>query len=120
MKNQNSIAFFIEGKSTRKDMAPESQAAFRNGPRVCQSSLYWFAGQVFKAGIVVFAAFLALNLAFLLFLYYQGQRRPKGKGQYVALGSSFAAGPGVGKRDGDSPPLCMGSDSNYAHLVARE
>jgi lysophospholipase L1-like esterase len=38
--------------------------------------------------------------------------------QYVAMGSSIAAGPGVGARDPGSPPLCMRSSANYAHLFA--
>lgn len=39
--------------------------------------------------------------------------------QYVAMGSSFAAGPGVGRRAPGSSRLCGRSDSNYAHLLAR-
>lgn len=38
--------------------------------------------------------------------------------QYVAMGSSIASGPGVGVRDPGSPPLCMRSSTNYAHLFA--
>jgi lysophospholipase L1-like esterase len=38
--------------------------------------------------------------------------------KYVALGSSFGAGPGVGERASDSPSLCQQSGSNYAHLLA--
>jgi lysophospholipase L1-like esterase len=38
--------------------------------------------------------------------------------QYVAMGSSIASGPGVGTRDPGSPPLCMRSSTNYAHLFA--
>ena len=58
-------------------------------------------------------------LAVIGFLYYQGKRRPVGNRQYVAMGSSFAAGPGVGQRDPRSPLLCMRSAQNYAHLLAR-
>jgi lysophospholipase L1-like esterase len=39
---------------------------------------------------------------------------------YVALGSSFAAGPGVTTRAPDSPVLCMRSNDNYAHQLARK
>ena len=39
--------------------------------------------------------------------------------QYVAMGSSFAAGPGVGQRAANSPRVCMRSNDNYAHLLAR-
>jgi lysophospholipase L1-like esterase len=38
--------------------------------------------------------------------------------QYVAMGSSIAAGPGVGTRDPGSPTFCMRSSTNYAHLFA--
>lgn len=38
--------------------------------------------------------------------------------EYVALGSSFAAGPGVGERARDAPRLCLQSESNYPHLLA--
>jgi hypothetical protein len=40
--------------------------------------------------------------------------------QYVALGSSFAAAPGVGTRAQESPPACGQSSENYAHLLARK
>lgn len=38
---------------------------------------------------------------------------------YVALGSSYAAGPGIGERVSGSPLLCARSDANYAHVLAR-
>lgn len=37
---------------------------------------------------------------------------------YVAMGSSIAAGPGVGTRVPGSPALCMRSEENYPHLYA--
>ena len=40
--------------------------------------------------------------------------------RYVALGSSFAAGPGIPARAPGSPRRAGRSASNYAHLVARE
>ena len=39
---------------------------------------------------------------------------------YVAMGSSFAAGPGVATRVPGSPPGCARSTGNYAHLLARK
>ncbi len=39
--------------------------------------------------------------------------------EYVALGSSFAAGPGNVKRSKGSLALCFQSDANYPHLLAR-
>lgn len=38
--------------------------------------------------------------------------------KYVAIGSSFAAGPGVARRAPGSPIGCGRSDYNYAHLIA--
>jgi hypothetical protein len=52
-------------------------------------------------------------------LYWQGVRAPADGAEYVALGSSFAAGPGVGERAPDSPALCIRSATNYPHLVAQ-
>lgn len=40
--------------------------------------------------------------------------------QYVAMGSSFAAGPGVGTRTPESPFRCGRSADNYAHLFAQK
>ena len=39
--------------------------------------------------------------------------------RYVAMGSSFAAGPGLPVRAPGSPRRAARSASNYAHLVAR-
>jgi len=39
--------------------------------------------------------------------------------RYVAMGSSFAAGPGIGQRVPGSPRAAGRSTGNYAHLVAR-
>lgn len=38
--------------------------------------------------------------------------------KYVAMGSSFAAGPGLGKQAEGSPLNCGRSQNNYAHLLA--
>jgi hypothetical protein len=43
---------------------------------------------------------------------------PKGS-RYVAMGSSFAAGPGITPRASASPRRAGRSAGNYAHLVAR-
>lgn len=72
----------------------------------------------------LFAALLAglaiLALAALAVVYIQGKRRPTGAPDYVALGSSFASGPGLKPRSPGSPLLCARSDANYAHLLARK
>ena len=46
-------------------------------------------------------------------------RTPRGEAEYVALGSSFAAGPGDGQRATGSYFPCMRSSENYAHLFAQ-
>ena len=40
--------------------------------------------------------------------------------RYVAMGSSFGAGPGIPLRAPGSPRRAGRSASNYAHLVARD
>jgi lysophospholipase L1-like esterase len=55
----------------------------------------------------------------LVNLYSQGTATPAGNSEYVALGSSFAAGPGVTTRAFNSPNLCIRSNDNYAHILAR-
>lgn len=39
--------------------------------------------------------------------------------KYVAMGSSFAAGPGLGRQAEGSPLPCGRSQDNYAHLIAQ-
>jgi lysophospholipase L1-like esterase len=65
-------------------------------------------------GGIVLLAVLALA-----FVYVQGVRRPAGMPEYVALGSSFASGPGLEPRAPGSPLLCARSDGNYPHILAR-
>jgi lysophospholipase L1-like esterase len=43
---------------------------------------------------------------------------PEGS-HYAALGSSFAAGPGISSVEAGSPPRCARSVDNYAHQLAR-
>jgi len=50
-----------------------------------------------------------------------GSLRAQGSSpRYVALGSSYAAGPGIGPADLDAPPGCRQSINNYPHLLARK
>jgi len=50
---------------------------------------------------------------------YQAKRVPHGRPEYVALGSSFAAGAGLGKLEAGSPLLCARSVSGYPQQLAR-
>ncbi|WP_082944744.1 SGNH/GDSL hydrolase family protein [Mycobacterium sp. 852013-50091_SCH5140682] len=71
--------------------------------------------KVFGALVVVVLVLIGAAIAMV---YYQGKRAPAGNHDYVALGSSFGAGPGVPDRDPTSPTLCIRSDHNYAHQLA--
>ena len=69
---------------------------------------------------------LRLALAALLILLCLGswlvldaRRTPTGKPEYVALGSSYAAGAGLGTRQPGSPRLCQRSNDGYPPRLAR-
>jgi hypothetical protein len=59
-----------------------------------------------------------LALIVLGIVYWQGKRPPQGQPGYVALGSSYAAGPGLGERVPGSPFLCMRTADNYPRQLA--
>lgn len=59
------------------------------------------------------------TLAILLVLIYQGRHNAPGNPQYVALGSSFAAGLGLGDRAPGSPFACQRSINGYPQQLAR-
>jgi lysophospholipase L1-like esterase len=61
----------------------------------------------------------AVGLAILGFLYWQGRQAPPTDGAYVALGSSFAAGIGLGARAPGSPLHCLRTKAGYPALVAQ-
>lgn len=52
-------------------------------------------------------------------LVLQARGLPPGRPDYVALGSSYAAGPGLGARPDGSPVLCSRSVNGYPPLLAR-
>lgn len=64
-------------------------------------------------------ALLALIVLAVGFVWSQGQRTPKGRPEYVALGSSFAAGAGLGALEKGSPLLCARSVNGYPQQLAR-
>lgn len=68
-------------------------------------------------GVVALA--VACTLAILAMLMYQGRLKPVGEPQYVALGSSFAAGLGLGDRAPASPFACQRSVNGYPQQLAR-
>jgi lysophospholipase L1-like esterase len=62
---------------------------------------------------------LALIVAAVAVFAFQGGRTPKGRPDYVALGSSFAAGAGLGRLETGSPLLCARSINGYPQQLAR-
>lgn len=95
---------------TRRERRRQRRAARSLARRVVR-------GVVAAAGALV-AVVLILAASAVAVVHHQGVRTPAGDSQYVALGSSFAAGPGVGTRAPDSPTLCARSAENYAHRLA--
>ncbi len=69
--------------------------------------------------ITVFCVIIASVLLGLGVLYYQGRQRPNTNAEYVALGSSFAAGLGLGARVPGSPIVCQRSVNGYPQQLAR-
>lgn len=62
---------------------------------------------------------LALLVLAILVAVVQGRRDPVGEPRYVALGSSFAAGAGLGPLQKSSPLLCARSVGGYPPRLAR-
>lgn len=69
-------------------------------------------------GLVCLIAFGGLMV--FGYLYWQGSKAPDTSGEYVALGSSFAAGIGLGPEADGSPVQCLRSTGGYPSLVARQ
>lgn len=61
---------------------------------------------------------LLAGIALIVFVV-QGRRTPVGRPEYVALGSSFAAGAGLGRLQPGSPLLCARSIDGYPQQLAR-
>ena len=76
------------------------------------------ASWVKVGSIGVLGAAFALSIIGLGVLIVQGKRPPKRTAQYVALGSSFAAGFGLGPRLAGSPYACLKSSNGYPQQLA--
>lgn len=63
-------------------------------------------------------ALIALTLIALGVAIYQGRQTPTGTPIYVALGSSYAAGAGLGALQSGSPLLCARSVAGYPQQLA--
>jgi len=66
--------------------------------------------------VIAVVVIAVMGLAVLLI---EGRAAPDQSGEYVALGSSFAAGPGLGARAPGSPHACWRTIGNYPHQLAR-
>lgn len=62
---------------------------------------------------------LILTTATVAWFWHQGRRTPDGSPVYVALGSSYAAGAGLGRLQPGSPLLCARSINGYPQQLAR-
>lgn len=76
--------------------------------------------RVFAWIAIAFGVVALLALGLVAILYVQGQQRPSGTAEYVALGSSFAAGLGLGPRVEGSPIVCQRSANGYPAQLARK
>lgn len=63
--------------------------------------------------------FVALAVALTGWIYVAGRPSQPSPARYVAMGSSYASGPGITERAPDSPLFCARSRDNYAHQLAR-
>lgn len=74
----------------------------------------------FKRLLIVVVAVVGLLAAITLWLIIDARKTPDGAPVYVALGSSYAAGAGLGPRQPGSPILCQRSDNGYPSRLARK
>lgn len=73
-----------------------------------------------RKGCLGFVLLLLLVIAAVtLVAWIQGRATSKSRPEYVALGSSFAAGAGLGKLQGGSPVVCARSINGYPQQLAR-
>ena len=70
-----------------------------------------------RQGLILFCALGLAGCAAVVPAYAGTGLAPQGR--YVAMGSSFAAGPGVGALEAGAPSRCQRSADNYAHQLAR-
>lgn len=75
--------------------------------------------RISRAGLIGILALLALIAAATACAVAQGRRTPPGTPEYVALGSSFAAGAGLGPLERRSPLLCARSVNGYPQQLSR-
>ncbi len=69
--------------------------------------------------IAMLIGVIVVVLLTIALLFHQGRQRPDTNSEYVALGSSFAAGLGLGLRVPGSPIVCQRSVNGYPQQLAR-
>lgn len=74
---------------------------------------------VTKAFLWAAAVLLTFVALIAVWLVLDARRTPIGTPEYVALGSSYAAGAGLGPRQPGSPRLCQRSNNGYPPRLAR-
>ena len=72
-----------------------------------------------RIAFALVALVVSLGLLLTAVVFVQGQRKPTGSPVYVALGSSFAAGAGLGNLEAGSPWACARSVNGYPQRLAR-
>lgn len=72
-----------------------------------------------RACLAALTLVLAMVVAGVGVAWLQGRHTPQGRPEYVALGSSFAAGAGLGALEQGSPLLCARSVNGYPQQLAR-
>jgi lysophospholipase L1-like esterase len=70
--------------------------------------------------IAIVGLLIVLGLGATGFVYFQAASRTLEAARYVALGSSFASGPAIGEMTREAPSLCMQSEDDYPHQLARK
>ena len=73
-----------------------------------------------KLIFALFALVLFSIIGICSVMYVQARRSEGRSGQYVALGSSFAAGIGLGQRAPGSPFACVRTGGGYPSILARK
>jgi lysophospholipase L1-like esterase len=73
-----------------------------------------------RLGMGLLCLILLVGAGAFGFLCWQGSREVDNSGEYVALGSSFAAGIGLGPRAPGSPLHCLRTAGGYPAQVARQ
>jgi lysophospholipase L1-like esterase len=75
--------------------------------------------RITKAIFALAVMVLIVTAAAVAWVWLQGRQTPRGTPTYVALGSSYAAGAGLGPLQPSSPLLCARSIDGYPEQLAR-